>query len=829
MKKIVIIMLFFLLIIPVNAKEIEAGTKTSYYFSTTQKIVKEVMKEYYLRGENIQYSASRIMVPGMPPEDATSQDRQYHNCVNFYYNVLYEAFHMNKESKHPITSTMDGLKQARNYYNNYIKGKENDSKYASYRDGHFLLFYQSKKTSKLNAGKYIYKNNYDFSSFVKLLQPGDIIEWKSESNAGHYALIYSLVKDSSGKVVDAALLNSTGYATIPSRLYGVRNLRYIYKTPMKNNTINIDVEGTIQLALLSKSTRIVENEKIVCAKDEECMIIRPYYNVDGKTVFNYDITTEAYLRSFLRTKYPGLMIEKTVDKMDNNGVYPNDTLTYSIKITNKSNVTNKGKDSIKYEKFTIKEEINPELVGNFKSSDCTISGKEITCVVNGLEAGKSKTIKYSLKVKNKPGKEIKATGKLYGSFENTKNSYIPTGTVINKILPEKKDYNYKNCFDDGVKKNQTGLTLINYVYKCATGKDYHFDFFNFLDMFVRYDNIDSKTGKKTMFIDFNSKMNNNTKLYKNMILNNYWSATSYMYNYLKNDRVVIPKSWTASDVRKRFINRNDLIDGDLLIYYVNYKKALDGNTYVTKDSDIHTKENGYYAYIYLDGKFVGINYPNKENERNEFTYQYYNKVYGSNGYTKHLYSKYNEIPDKEKNRILTIANYETLLDKDYYVILRPSIVMNQVERIEIEKIPTKTNYIQNQENLVLTGGKLKIYYKDKTTKLIDLTSNEIKITGFNNSKIGENIITVSYDNKTTTFKVNIIASNNEKLKEEPKNEPEAPKSDDPISEPEKEEPKKETIDSDSIDKEIKICIIAVLIITFVIIIIKIFGSFKKAK
>ena len=140
MKKLIIFLISVLLILPVKAKEIEAGTKTSYNFSTTQKVMKEVMKQYYLRGENIQYSASRIMVPGTPPEDATSQDRQYHNCVNFYYNILYEAFHMNKESKHPITSTMDGLKQARNYYNNYIKGKENNSKYASYRDGHFLLF-----------------------------------------------------------------------------------------------------------------------------------------------------------------------------------------------------------------------------------------------------------------------------------------------------------------------------------------------------------------------------------------------------------------------------------------------------------------------------------------------------------------------------------------------------------------------------------------------------------------------------------------------------------------------------------------------------------------
>ncbi len=800
MKKIIIVLIYFLIIFSVRAKEIEAGTKTSYYFSTTQKVMKEVMKDYYLRGENIQYSASRIMTPGMPPEDATSQDRQYHNCVNYYYNVLYEAFHMNKESKHPITSLMNGLTQARDYYNKYIKGKENDSKYASYRDGHFLLFYQSKKTAKLTAGKYIYKNNYNFSSFVKLLQPGDIIEWKSESNAGHYAVVYSLVKDSSGKVIDAALLNSTGYAVIPSRLYGVRNLRYIYKKPIKNDVINIDIEGTIQLAYLSESTRMVANGKITCAKDEECMIIRPYYNDNGKTVFNYDITSEAYARSFLRTKYPGMIIEKTVDKMDNNGVYPNDTLTYSIKITNRSNATNKGKDSIKYEKFTIKEEINPDLVGNFKSSDCTIKGKEITCIVNGLEVGQSKTIKYSVKVKNKVGKEIKATGKFYGSFENVKNSYIPTGTVSNMILPsKKKNYSYKNCYDEGIKKNLTGLVLVDHVYKCATGKNYHFASFDFLDLFVRYENVDSKTGKKTMIVDFNSKMNNNTKVYKKMILNNYWSAIMFMYNYLKNDRVVIPKTWTASDIRKRFINSKDLVDGDILIYYVNYKETLDGNTFVTEDSNIHTKENGYYAYIYLNGKFVGVNYPNKENERNEFTYQYYKNVYGTNGYIKHLYNKYNEIPDKEKDRILTIANYETLFDKDYFVILRPSILIGQILKIEMNKLPSKLEYEQDKEELNLDGGKIKVYFEDNTSSIIDLKNKDVKVTGFDNHSLGEKVIKVTYQGKATSFKIKIV----EPVKEE---EPDEPQDEPPIEE----EPKE--IENDKLNPYIIVAIVCVTIL-----------------
>ncbi len=79
-----------------------------------------------------------------------------------------------------------------------------------------------------------------------------------------------------------------------------------------------------------------------------------------------------------------------------------------------------------------------------------------------------------------------------------------------------------------------------------------------------------------------------------------------------------------------------------------------------------------------------------------------------------------------------------------------------ITNISISKMPTKTKYLKNSESLDLTGGKLKLEYADGTSREIDLNSEQVQVTGFDNTKVGKNIITVTYQNKTTTFEVEII-------------------------------------------------------------------------
>lgn len=85
------------------------------------------------------------------------------------------------------------------------------------------------------------------------------------------------------------------------------------------------------------------------------------------------------------------------------------------------------------------------------------------------------------------------------------------------------------------------------------------------------------------------------------------------------------------------------------------------------------------------------------------------------------------------------------------------IIEKQVENIRLKARPIKTTYIQNYENLDLTGGELEIIYNDNSTDSISLTNSNIQIEGFDNKKIGNNEITVNYVGHQIKFNVEIIS------------------------------------------------------------------------
>ena len=80
-----------------------------------------------------------------------------------------------------------------------------------------------------------------------------------------------------------------------------------------------------------------------------------------------------------------------------------------------------------------------------------------------------------------------------------------------------------------------------------------------------------------------------------------------------------------------------------------------------------------------------------------------------------------------------------------------------ITTISISKRPSKTQYIQYKEGLDLTGGSIKINYNDNSSEEIELTSEQIEVTGFDNEKLGKNTIIIAYQSQTTTFDLEIIA------------------------------------------------------------------------
>ena len=78
----------------------------------------------------------------------------------------------------------------------------------------------------------------------------------------------------------------------------------------------------------------------------------------------------------------------------------------------------------------------------------------------------------------------------------------------------------------------------------------------------------------------------------------------------------------------------------------------------------------------------------------------------------------------------------------------------EIQKIEMLSLPNKTTYMENEE-LNLEGGIVKITYTDNTTMELNLNSNSLTITGFNNQNIGKQTITVEYQGFTTSFEVEV--------------------------------------------------------------------------
>ena len=286
---------------------------------------------------------------------------------------------------------------------------------------------------------------------------------------------------------------------------------------------------------------------------------------------------------------------------------------------------------------------------------------------------------------------ITASGKFYKT--GSSGVYISTGKVENKIIPKvtKLKDTYQNCYNNA-NTNLKGLEFIENIYSCATGNS--FDFSDF-----RFENLISKSGSGTykILLKDDDSLNDKHKKFKNMILNNYFSSTVTKEG---TTDYYLPK-WisTSSPERAKTINSIDFKDGDVLIYNITENE--------------YSFEKGTYAYIYLSeyGKFVGLN-GSGYTERNEFYQTYYQySHWNDRGFENYLniandlYQGPWKVEDggvssSEKKFI----HYQTLFTKDDYVILRPELIIQEVAKIEVSKMPTKTSYIENYEKLSLTDA-----------------------------------------------------------------------------------------------------------------------------
>ncbi len=132
------------------------------------------------------------------------------------------------------------------------------------------------------------------------------------------------------------------------------------------------------------------------------------------------------------------------------------------------------------------------------------------------------------------------------------------------------------------------------------------------------------------------------------------------------------------------------------------------------------------------------------------------KVTYDNGYTRLISLTSSEITyEGFDNRVV---GYNTIKVKynDFVTTFQVQIVSKSISSISLKREPDKKEYIEEYENLDLTGAILLINYNDKSMDTIALPNNSLEVSGFNNRVLGENTITLKYNGFTTTFKVQII-------------------------------------------------------------------------
>ena len=631
--------------------------------------IKEVAYSYYMRSKNLQYSVPKKS--WITPEDSTQQNIKYTSCSFFVENVYKDIF-----EEYIPSACMYFLSYAEQYVGEpeiiaYSYLKEDKSR-------------EMKVYSPDKKNKYEIIKNPTINDIIPLVQIGDIL-----THNDHVFIIYDVVKDKNGKVIEAIYMESMyglGGSYVSSKIPRERiklsngeviifgNFALYLNSKLNKGFEEGLVEGSLHFNNLSISIQWVNLN--LSSNEKEYAIIR-IINKDsnGNAIikckdlnkYNYKIHHDDIINLSDKIidrsqKFRHLFIEKIVNKNNNNIVEIGDILNYKIIIKNNYN-QDYNYDLIitenlsKYITYDIHYE-NKEII----SFNYDRNNKKLIWNIGKLKKGEEIIINYIVKVTSgKPKDVIESTG-----YVNN----IPSSVVRNIIginINKKKQELIKENFEK-LKKEYSGKKLINEIYKETFDKDIKFDEFDITNL-IKINTLNSTKSDSL-------SLNKNNGFY-GAILDNYWSAlASIKHTYINGGEEVnihnlkMFERTYSPERRQDYIYKETLKTGDILIYRNNkdIRYSIDTNKNKLNKKYI-TYEEGEYAYIYIENKgFVGINLgddgkENTKDDRNEFNAKYYK----DNNLT--LY----ELATNVNDEMLEIVNLQTLFGKDYYVILRPSL------------------------------------------------------------------------------------------------------------------------------------------------------------
>ncbi|GEM_PF-3241900 len=387
--------------------------------------------------------------------------------------------------------------------------------------------------------------------------------------------------------------------------------------------------------------------------------------------------------TWCRIKYPGMFIQKISDIPDGSTVSPGDTITYSIEIRNNNDRNNYAESKVAYSDLYVQENLSEwvELVDPAGGSLYDNQGvRALAWHLDEIKPGETKTIQYKVQVKKDTGllqKSIVSTGTVAqipsGMLHHTIANNL-SSTEVSALQTEfNKALNVKNGTDI--------LTAIQTAYKNALNievplanfrlgsiaADKSSAAYTYYQDETRKD-LYAENAKALILTDYgynkdynveNVRLNTRHALSK-MVYNNYYSA---VYTDVNNPTLYIyqkhfDNSANIDDIRSQrneMVYPNTLSDGDILIYVNTNDYVMNGDTQVNL-----TKDNGMYAFIYLNGGFMGGQTGTPLTEAKPL----------SDFVVKYHYAE----TDMHNNMAERFGDMPKLFGKDFYVILRPALI-----------------------------------------------------------------------------------------------------------------------------------------------------------
>ena len=483
------------------------------------------------------------------------------------------------------------------------------------------------------------------------------------------------------------------------KVYDIGQHKEVYESEIVNDTKYGSIKKTDLREILEGFVDINQRTSII----KQLAFIR-YINDDNKYLTTGGNENNLYPVSEAaksRITYKGLYIEKTsrVIAPDNaqRGFYGaniNDEIEYIIKIKNNSTSA--------YSNLKIREIIdeNAEL-SSYNGWNYDSQSGELNKTIN-LAAGAEIQLKYTIRITNYNliGEKIESTGYVADIKTPIITHYI--GKALSKTQQDTLKQAYNNLLSTS-KYNEGAF--VDEIYKSIDINNLNlWHITNNLDL-IEYSNNEDELVNKTKVKDTS---------YKNLFF-----ANLYGLEIGNSDDSNLQIISAATAWRKTNNNGNELLE----------EKLKDENnrarTFLKEMLDVGDvislyENNTKKVYMYLGDKLI--------------------RKYGS-----YSQEEYEEKTGEDLDTFL-----RDIIGKNY-IVLRPAY-SKIVEKIEVKTSPSKTTYIKG-ESLVLTGGTITATYQDGTTKEVTITND--MVSGYNSSVVGQQTITVTYEGRTTTFKVTV--------------------------------------------------------------------------